>query len=95
GLRLEGHAGRRTRSATRAAAATDAGILKLGGWAGAGMSLELYRHDLNVLERHCEAVGRDLAEIERVEDEIAKAFDRSGRRYPVGKRAGNSACLPS
>lgn len=59
------------------------------------MSLELYRHDLNVLERHCEAVGRDLAEIERVEDEIAKAFDRSGRRYPVGKRAGNSACLPS
>ena len=29
------------------------------------MSLEFYRHKLSVLERHCEAVGRDLAEIKR------------------------------
>jgi alkanesulfonate monooxygenase SsuD/methylene tetrahydromethanopterin reductase-like flavin-dependent oxidoreductase (luciferase family) len=40
-------------------------IFNLDGWAGAGMSLELYRHKLSVLERHCEAVGRDPAEIKR------------------------------
>jgi alkanesulfonate monooxygenase SsuD/methylene tetrahydromethanopterin reductase-like flavin-dependent oxidoreductase (luciferase family) len=40
-------------------------IFNLDGWAGAGMSLELFRHKLGVLERHCEAVGRDLAEIKR------------------------------
>jgi alkanesulfonate monooxygenase SsuD/methylene tetrahydromethanopterin reductase-like flavin-dependent oxidoreductase (luciferase family) len=40
-------------------------IFNLDGWAGAGMSLELYRHKLSVLERHCEAVGRDLAQIKR------------------------------
>jgi alkanesulfonate monooxygenase SsuD/methylene tetrahydromethanopterin reductase-like flavin-dependent oxidoreductase (luciferase family) len=40
-------------------------IFNLDGWAGAGISLELYRHKLSVLERHCEAVGRDLAEIKR------------------------------
>jgi alkanesulfonate monooxygenase SsuD/methylene tetrahydromethanopterin reductase-like flavin-dependent oxidoreductase (luciferase family) len=38
-------------------------IFNLDGWAGAGLSLELYRHKLAVLERHCEAVGRDPAEI--------------------------------
>jgi len=40
-------------------------IFNLDGWAGGGMSLELYRHKVGVLERHCEAVGRDPAEIRR------------------------------
>ena len=40
-------------------------IFNLDGWAGAGMSLELYGHKISVLERHCEDVGRDPAEIKR------------------------------
>ena len=40
-------------------------IFNLDGWAGAGMSLEHYRHKIAVLERHCEDVGRDPKEIKR------------------------------
>jgi alkanesulfonate monooxygenase SsuD/methylene tetrahydromethanopterin reductase-like flavin-dependent oxidoreductase (luciferase family) len=40
-------------------------IFNLDGWAGEGMSLELYRRKIGVLERHCEAAGRDPAEIRR------------------------------
>jgi len=40
-------------------------IFNLDGWAGAGMSLELYQHKIDVLVSHCEAVGRDPAEIRR------------------------------
>jgi alkanesulfonate monooxygenase SsuD/methylene tetrahydromethanopterin reductase-like flavin-dependent oxidoreductase (luciferase family) len=40
-------------------------IFNLDGWAGSGMSLEHYQHKIGVLERHCEAVGRDPAEIQR------------------------------
>ena len=40
-------------------------IFNLDGWAGGGMSLEYYQHKIGVLERHCEAVGRDPAEIQR------------------------------
>ena len=38
-------------------------IMNLDGWAGQGMSFEVYRHKTSVLERHCEDVGRDPAEI--------------------------------
>ena len=40
-------------------------IFNLDGWAGRGMSLELFQHKMSVLERHCENVGRDPAEISR------------------------------
>ncbi len=40
-------------------------IFNLDGWAGGGMALEYFRHKIGVLERHCEAVGRDPAEIRR------------------------------
>ncbi len=34
-------------------------ILNVDGWAGAGMSVDLLQHKIEVLNRHCEAVGRD------------------------------------
>ncbi|MDH3684302.1 MAG: LLM class flavin-dependent oxidoreductase [Acidimicrobiia bacterium] len=37
--------------------------MNVDGWAGAGMSVDLYRHKAEVLERHCEEVGRDPSEI--------------------------------
>ena len=40
-------------------------IFNMDGWAGQGMSLEVYRHKIGVLEKHCAAVGRDPAEIKR------------------------------
>ena len=40
-------------------------IMNLDGWAGAGMSLEYYQHKVRVLERHCEDVDRDPAEIRK------------------------------
>ena len=38
-------------------------IFNFNGWSGRGMSFELYLHKMGVLERHCENVGRDPAEI--------------------------------
>ena len=38
-------------------------IFNLDGWAGQGMSFEVYQHKIGVLERHCEDVGRDPKEI--------------------------------
>lgn len=40
-------------------------IFNLDGWAGQGMSLEVYRHKIGVLEKHCANVGRDPSEIKR------------------------------
>ena len=40
-------------------------IFNMDGWAGQGMSLEVYRHKIGVLEKHCAKVGRDPAEIKR------------------------------
>lgn len=40
-------------------------ILNLDGWSGGGMALEYYQHKVEVLERHCEEVGRDPAEISK------------------------------
>ncbi|MCZ6618042.1 MAG: LLM class flavin-dependent oxidoreductase [Gammaproteobacteria bacterium] len=40
-------------------------IMNLDGWAGGGMALDYYRHKAGVLEKHCEAAGRDPAEIRR------------------------------
>ncbi len=38
-------------------------VLNLDGWAGKGVSAELLRHKLDVVEKHCADVGRDPAEI--------------------------------
>ena len=40
-------------------------VMNLDGWAGGGMALEYYRYKAGILERHCEDVGRDPAEIRR------------------------------
>ena len=40
-------------------------VFNLDGWARQGMSMEVYRHKTGVLEKHCEDVGRDPAEIRR------------------------------
>jgi alkanesulfonate monooxygenase SsuD/methylene tetrahydromethanopterin reductase-like flavin-dependent oxidoreductase (luciferase family) len=40
-------------------------VMNLDGWAGAGMSLELYQHKAAILEQHCADCGRDPAEIRR------------------------------
>ena len=38
-------------------------IMNLDGWAGRGMSVELLKEKVDILHAHCEAVGRDPAEI--------------------------------
>jgi len=38
-------------------------VMNLDGWAGGGMALEYFKHKLTILERHCDACGRDPAEI--------------------------------
>ena len=40
-------------------------VLNVDGWSGAGMSLALYQHKAQVLEQHCNDVGRDPTEIKR------------------------------
>ena len=61
-------------------------IMNVDGWAGRGMSFEFYQHKVSVLERHCEKVGRDPAEIKhtllmplKVTDDKAEA-----ERFIVG-----------
>lgn len=73
-------------------------IFNLDGWA-AGMSLDLYQHKLSVLEKHCEQVGRDPAEIRRtilmptmLTDDPAAAADWVQRVGP-GTLAGGASEL--
>ena len=40
-------------------------VFNLDGWSGRGMSMDLYRHKISVLESHCEKVGRDPDEIKK------------------------------
>ena len=40
-------------------------VMNLDGWAGGGMALEYYQQKAQILEQHCEDVGRDPAEIKR------------------------------
>ncbi len=40
-------------------------VMNLDGWAGGGMALAHYQAKAAILERHCEGVGRDPAEIRR------------------------------
>jgi alkanesulfonate monooxygenase SsuD/methylene tetrahydromethanopterin reductase-like flavin-dependent oxidoreductase (luciferase family) len=65
-------------------------IMNVDGWSGRGMSFEHYQHKVSVLERHCEKVGRDPAEIKhtllmplKVTDDKAEA-----ERFIVGLGRG-------
>ncbi|MDE0745159.1 MAG: LLM class flavin-dependent oxidoreductase [SAR202 cluster bacterium] len=40
-------------------------VFNLDGWSGRGMSMDLYKHKIEVLEKHCEKVGRNLDEIKK------------------------------
>ena len=70
-------------------------VFNLDGWAGQGMSMAVYRHKAEVLARHCEAVGRDPAEVRhtllmpvRVTDDAASA-ERFVRGLGPGTVAGS------
>lgn len=71
-------------------------VFNLDGWARGPMTLEYYDHKIGVLERHCEKVGRDPAEIKHTilipvmvtDDEAAAAKFIAGRRLGVGTVAG-------
>ena len=69
-------------------------VFNLDGWAGQGMSMEIYRHKMNVLEKHCADVGRDPAEIKKtllmpllITDDKAR-IERFEQRLGKGSMAG-------
>ena len=71
-------------------------VMNMDGWAGQGMSMEIFRHKVGVLERHCADVGRDPAEIEKTllmpihitddKDQIEQFQRRLGRGSMAGPR---------
>ena len=71
-------------------------IFNLDGWAGGPMTLDYYHHKVGVLERHCENVGRDPAEIRHTilmpvmvtDDEIAAARFIASRKLGEETVAG-------
>lgn len=69
-------------------------MLNINGFGDGVLTLESYQHKVDVLERHCEEVGRDPAEIKRtihaplnVTDDNAEA-DRFVKRFGPGHLAG-------
>ena len=68
-------------------------IFNMDGWAGQGMSLEVYRHKIAILERHCEDVGRDPGEIKRTLLMPLQITDDKERieRFQRGLGAGSMA----
>ena len=40
-------------------------VMNMDGWAGQGMSMEIFQHKVGILEKHCADVGRDPAEIQK------------------------------
>ena len=69
-------------------------IMNLDGWAGQGMSMEVYKHKVGVLEKHCADVGRDPNEIEKtllmplLITEDKQTIERFQRRLGRGSMAG-------
>ena len=65
-------------------------IFNMDGWAGQGMSLDVYRHKIGVLEKHCADVGRDPAQIKRTLLMPLQITDDKGtyRALPEGVGAG-------
>ncbi len=70
--------------------------MNLDGWAGGPMSAEYFRHKVGVVEKHCETVGRDPAEIRYTvlmptmvtDDSSAVAEFMANRRLGEGSAAG-------
>ena len=58
---------------------------------GRGMSFELYQHKVGVLERHCEAVGRDPAEIKHTLLMPLKVTDDKAEAERYNKGLGRMA----
>lgn len=69
-------------------------VMNMDGWAGQGMSMEIYKHKVGVLERHCADVGRDPGEIQKtllmplVITEDKNVIDGFQRRLGRGSMAG-------
>ena len=71
-------------------------VMNLDGWAGGPMSAEYFHHKVGVVEKHCETVGRDPAEIRHTvlmptmvtDDSSAVAEFMSNRRLGEGSAAG-------
>ena len=71
-------------------------VMNLDGWAGGPMSAEYFHHKVGVVEKHCEAVGRDPAEIRYTvlmptmvtDDSSAVAEFMANRRLGEGSAAG-------
>ena len=71
-------------------------IFNLDGWAGGGMALEYYHHKAAVLDRHCDELDRDPAEIKRTllmpcyltddKDLIARAVKNLGPGTVAGSK---------
>ena len=70
-------------------------VMNLDGWAGGGMSLDYYKAKAGILEKHCEDVGRDPAEIRRTLlmpcylTEDKSLIERMVRRLGPGTVAGS------
>ena len=71
-------------------------IMNLDGWAGGPMTKAYFAHKVGVVERHCEAAGRDPGEIRHTvlmptmvtDDAEAAAAFMAGRRLGEGTAAG-------
>ena len=71
-------------------------IMNVDGWAGGPMTKAYFAHKVGVLNRHCEAAGRDAAEIKHTvlmptmvtNDAAAVATFMTGRRLGEGTAAG-------
>ena len=76
-------------------------IFNLDGWARGPMTLDYYHHKIGILERHCEKVRRDPAEIKRTilmpvmvtDDKAAAANFIASRSLGVGTAAGPKAYI--
>ncbi len=71
-------------------------VLNVDGWAGGPMTGDYFKHKVGVVEKHCEAVGRDPSEIRKtilipsmvtVDKAAAEGFI-AGRRLGEGTAAG-------
>ena len=71
-------------------------IMNLDGWAGGPMTADFFHHKVSVVNAHCEAVGRDPAEISHTilmptmvtDDASAADAFMKGRRLGAGTAAG-------
>ena len=71
-------------------------IMNLVGWAGGPMTKEYFQHKVGVLNRHCEAAGRDPGEIKHTvlmptmvtDDKAAAAHFMANRRLGEGSAFG-------